>query len=358
MATRTKPNWKVLDSLLPVLEQEGWSHAQMADDWGISLATLENHLIQEVSMSAISKHDYPALFEEHDQRLASGESPKEIRATFESRGVNWGTYQNRRSQWHKAHRSTPQEHHDIPQTHPSTPEDPELSAVHSSTPEPTEILSDEQYTQEHLDTLPDPDHTEGHQGTLEGHQEVMDEVHQSVPDAPHIGTEEVYQSTLEHLSTPTPIELSPEEKYTQEHHSTLDDSDIPEVHHGTPKVHRDVSLEDSGVLSVHSGVPARQEWPISTPMGHPGTPTAEDWELWTIIKARWEEIEKMLADRQAVLSTPSGTPGHTQKKTYVFDVQHIALIDRYAQEHRLDLKDVIYTMCQEFFQQRGYVARE
>jgi hypothetical protein len=89
-------------------------------------------------------------------------------------------------------------------------------------------------------------------------------------------------------------------------------------------------------------------------MVHPGTPTEEDWELWTTIKARWLEVEKMLADRQALLSTPPGTPGHTQKKTYVFDVRHVALIDRYAQEHRLDLKDVVYAMCEEFFQRRGY----
>jgi hypothetical protein len=312
MVTRTKPNWKVLDRLRPILEHEGWSYTQMADDWGIALATLEGHLTQEIRMPATSKHNYPALFEEYDQRIAGGQSPKEIRTTFESRGINWGTFQNRRTQWNKAHRSTPQ--------------------AHLGTPE--------------------------HQGTLEGHQEVMEEVHQSVPDAPHIGTEELYQSTPEHLSTPTPVELSPEEQYTQAPHSTLDDAEIPEAHHGTPEAHQDVSLEDSGVLSVHSGVPARQEWPISTPMVHPGTPTAEDWELWTIIKARWQEIEKMLTDRQVVLRTPSGTPGHTQKKTYVFDVQHIALIDRYAQDHRLDLKDVIYTMCQEFFQQRGYVARE
>ncbi len=108
MATRTKPNWKVLDSLLPVLEQEGWSHAQMADDWGISLTTLERHLIQEVSMSALSKHDYPALIEEYHQRRDRGESHQAIKATFESRGINWGTFQNRRTQWNKAHRSTPQ----------------------------------------------------------------------------------------------------------------------------------------------------------------------------------------------------------------------------------------------------------
>jgi len=157
-----------------------------------------------------------------------------------------------------------------------------------------------------------------HQGTLEEHQEVIEEVHQSVPDAPHLSADEVPLST--------------------------------------PIVHPEVSPDDSS--TVHPGVPARQEPLISTPMAHPGTPSEEDWELWTAIKARWREVEKMLADRQAMISTPRGTPRNTQKKTYVFDVQHIALIDRYAQAHRLELKDVIYAMCQEFFQQRGYVARE
>jgi hypothetical protein len=167
-----------------------------------------------------------------------------------------------------------------------------------------------------------------HPGTLEGHQEVMEEVHQSVPDAPHIGTEEIYQSTPEPPST--------------------------------PEVHPEMSLDDSGVPLEHSGVSARQELQVSTPLVHPGTPSAEDWALWTAIKTQWGEVEKVLADwhtRQALLGTPIGTPKDTQKKTYVFDVRHIALIDRYAQEHRLDLKDVIYTMCEEFFQQRGYLKK-
>jgi hypothetical protein len=157
-----------------------------------------------------------------------------------------------------------------------------------------------------------------HQGTLEEYQEVVEEVHQSVPDAPHLSANEVPLST--------------------------------------PIVHPEVSPDDSS--TVHSGVPARQEPLMSTPMVHPGTPTAEDWALWSTIKARWLEVEQMLADRPALLSTPLGTPGHTQKKTYVFDVRHIGLIDRYAQDHRLDLKDVIYSMCQEFFERRGYVATE
>jgi hypothetical protein len=81
----------------------------------------------------------------------------------------------------------------------------------------------------------------------------------------------------------------------------------------------------------------------------------EDWQLWTTIKARWPEVEQMLADRQAVLSIPLETPGHTQQKSYVFDVRHIALIEGYAQAHRLELKEVMYVMCEEFFQRRGYL---
>lgn len=102
-----RPNWKALDILLPVLEKEGWTLPMIASDWGISLATLENHLTQEMGMPSPSKHDYAALFAEYDQRLASGESPKEIRATFDSRGINWGTFQNRRTQAKKEHQGTP-----------------------------------------------------------------------------------------------------------------------------------------------------------------------------------------------------------------------------------------------------------
>jgi len=309
----------VLDTLLPVLEKEGWSHAQIADDWGISLATLEGHLTQEVPMSAPLKFNYDALCEEHEQRLTAGEPTKVIKASFQSRGVNWGTYQNHRIAWRRAHPSTPEEHQVTPE-HQSTPDKLGRLAVHPGTPEPTELLPDERYTHEHHDTPEDSDPTEVHPGTLEAHQEVMEEVHQSVPDAPHIGTEEPYQETPEHLST--------------------------------PEVHQELSQGHSS--TVHYGVPARQDHLISTPMVHPGTPSEEDWELWNTIKAMWPRVEKMLSDQQVLLGTPSGTPRQTQKKTYVFNVQHIAMIDEYARVHRLELKDVIYAMCQEFFERREF----
>jgi hypothetical protein len=265
----------------------------IASDWGISLTTLEGHLIQETVHMPGSKpkHDYPALIEEYDQRLANGESAQAIKATFESRGIHVRTFLNQRSQ---------------------------IKKVHQRTPEHTERLPEEQYTQKHLGTLPDADPTEVHPGTLEGHQEVMEDIYQSVPDVPHISTDEVHQGTSEHPST--------------------------------PEVHPEVSPDDSSM--AHSGVPARQDPLISTPMVHPDTPSEEDWELWTTIKAMWPRVEKMLSDQQVLLGIPLGTPRQTQKKTYVFDVQHIALIDEYARVHRLDLKDVIYTMCNEFFERR------
>jgi hypothetical protein len=88
-----------------------------------------------------------------------------------------------------------------------------------------------------------------HQGTLEGYQEVIEDVQHSVPEMRQLVTDEEYPST--------------------------------------PEVHLEVSPDDS--TTAHSGVPARQDHLVSTPMGHPGTPTAEDWELWTTIKARWLE---------------------------------------------------------------------
>jgi hypothetical protein len=198
------------------------------------------------------------------------------------------------------HPSTP-EHSGVPQEHLNLPD-----SAHPSTPEGTESLE--------------------HPGTLEAHQEVLEDISESVPDAPHIGTEGADQDTPEHPSTPI--------------------------------VHPEVSPNDSTL--AHSGVPARQEPHISPPMVRPGTPTEEDWMLWTAMKGRWAEIEKMLTawqSRQAFLSTPSGTPRHTMKKTYVVERLYIEFIDRYAQEQGVELKDVVNLAFHEFFERREYLPR-
>jgi hypothetical protein len=251
-------------------------------------------------MSTPPKHDYPALIAEYEQRLAGGESKKAIEADFNSRGIHPHTFQNNRTQWHKAQRSTP---------------------------ERTEVSTEEQYTQEHHGTLPDADPTEVHLGTLEGHQEVMADVYHSVPEAPRLGIEEPARSTLEPPSTPI--------------------------------VHPEVSPDDSTM--AHSGVPARQDDLSSTPMVHPSTPSAEDWRLWEVMKTRWEDVEKMLADwqtRHTLLRTPRGTPRHTIKKTYVVDSLYIELIDRYAQEQGVELKDVVNLAFHEFFERREYLPKD
>jgi hypothetical protein len=91
-------------------------------------------------------------------------------------------------------------------------------------------------------------------------------------------------------------------------------------------------------------------------MVHPGTPTEEDWMLWNTMKGRWVEVEKMLADwqtRHSLLSTPSGTPWHTVKKTYVVDSAHVAWIDQYAREHGVDIKDVLFMAIEAFIRTRS-----
>jgi hypothetical protein len=119
-------------------------------------------------MSTPPKHDYPALITEYEQRLAAGESKKAIEADFNSREIHPRTFQNNRTQWHKAHRSTPDEP-TLRQAHPGIPE-------HLSTLKRTEIPLEEQHTPAHHGTLPDADSIEVHPGTLEGHQEVMEDI--------------------------------------------------------------------------------------------------------------------------------------------------------------------------------------
>jgi hypothetical protein len=243
-----------------------------------------------------TKHDWTMLDPKIDRLRAQGLNDTQIAREL---GLGRQTLVD-----HLRHRATA----GTPTEYPGTPEHHGTLEAHPGIPE-------------HQGTLEGHPGTQAHSGTLEAHQEVIEDIQESVPDAPHIGDAAVDQGTLEHLST--------------------------------PEVHPELSPTHSGVPIAHPGVPARQEMAASIPMGHPSTPTAEDWELWTVIKARWSEVEKLLADRQALLGTPRGTPGHTRKKTYVFDERHIALIDRYAEGHRLELKDVLYQALEEFFQRRG-----
>jgi lambda repressor-like predicted transcriptional regulator len=136
MATRQKPNWKVLDVLLPMLEHEGWSHAQIAADWGISLTTLEGHL-EEVCMPPKPRRDWSTIDPVVDELQAKGWSARKIARELRIPQKTLDSHLHAR--------------------------DPGTPPVHHRTPE--------------------------HPGTLEGHQEVMADVSESVPDTPHIGTD-------------------------------------------------------------------------------------------------------------------------------------------------------------------------
>jgi lambda repressor-like predicted transcriptional regulator len=211
MATRSKPNWKVLDRLLTVLEKEGWSHAQIAEDWGISLNTLEGHLNREGESMPTPLREID--WQRFDELKAQGLPMLRISKEME---IPEATLRQRAQRRDRAHQRTPEEHQETPKVHPSIPYE-------------AEVLT------EHLRTPKDSDHTEDHPGTLEAHQEVMEDISQTVPDVPHMSTEEVHQGIPEHLST--------------------------------PEVHPELSQGHSS--AVHSGVPARQDHLISTPMVHP-----------------------------------------------------------------------------------------
>ena len=92
------------------------------------------------------------------------------------------------------------------------------------------------------------------------------------------------------------------------------------VHLSTP--------ETTEVIEVSQDIP-----------GHPGT--LEGYQ--EVI----EDIQQSVPE-VAHLVTDEGHP-------YILDVRHIALIDRYAQEHHLDLKEVMFLALEEFFQRCGYL---
>jgi hypothetical protein len=73
----------------------------------------------------------------------------------------------------------------------------------------------------------------------------------------------------------------------------------------------------AGTPSRRTLVDLLQSGDPGTPTAHPDTPTDQDWQLWTTIKARWPEVEKMLAERQAIPSTPKGTLVHVQATSCV-----------------------------------------
>ena len=60
-------------------------------------------------------------------------------------------------------------------------------------------------------------------------------------------------------------------------------------------------------------------------------------------------------DRHALRGTPQEPPRPTQSTPYVFDSRHIALIEGYARAHRMEPKEVIYAMCEEFFQHHSSI---
>jgi lambda repressor-like predicted transcriptional regulator len=283
MATRIKPNWKVLDSLLPMLEKEGWSHTQIAEDWGISPATLEKHLTQEATMPPPRYINW----EHFDALKAQGLSMPRI---SEAMAIPKRTLEDRLRQRRKEHQGTPDRHQGTPEEHPSTPE---------------------------------------HPGTLEGHQEVMEDVSQSVPDAPHIGTDaeqSAVQSIAElfdehdvevHVSVQAPgqpIETSVDDSADESQVLFLSpepvQTAVQKVDTGpvqtldTGAVQRIDQLEDDVrrlTQMMRSMMDRVNQIPVQTPMQITALPPypkgkAVRWNIW-ILDAIQDELKTLAAER-------------------------------------------------------------
>ncbi len=83
-----------------------------------------------------------------------------------------------------------------------------------------------------------------------------------------------------------------------------------------------------------------------------------EWQRLITLLPDLEALAARERDRQRLLSTPIGTPRHTMKKTYVVDTLYVDLIERYAREEGLELKDVVNLALHEFFERRQYLPQE
>jgi hypothetical protein len=136
---------------------------------------------------------------------------------------------------------------------------------------------------------------------------------------------------------------------------TADHSSIPAIRPRNTRAHPSTPIADH--TEAHSGTPtllAQQHTPV-----HLSTPLSNDVAMRLL--SLLPDLEVMVArerDRQRLLSTPSGTPRHTIKKTYVIDTLYVDLIDRYAQAEGVELKDVVNLAFHEFFERRQYLPGE
>jgi hypothetical protein len=111
------------------------------------------------------------------------------------------------------------------------------------------------------------------------------------------------------------------------------------VHPGTP------GADSTRVHRTPPTLPAPQSTPV-----HPSPPLPND--LTVRLLSLLPDLEAMVTrerDRQQRLSTPLGTPQHTVKKTYVIEALYVDLIERYAADFGMELKDVLAQALFDFF---------
>jgi hypothetical protein len=90
---------------------------------------------------------------------------------------------------------------------------------------------------------------------------------------------------------------------------------------------------------------------------HSGTPLPRELVRLVSLLPALETLVAREQDRQRLLSIPVGTPQHAVKKTYVVEALYVDLIERYAQDEGVELKDVVNLAFHEFFERRDYLPQ-
>lgn len=183
---------------------------------------------------------------------------------------------------------------------------------------------------EHLLTPPDPDPTEGHPGTLEGYQEVMEDVSQSVPDVPYLSTdaeqsaEQSAHTEADELFDEPNIEVhKPVHKPVQPIDTSVDDSAETSAEHYAPVQTAVQKLDTGPVQTLDTGAVQRidrleddvrqlaqmmrsvmdhfNDIPVQSPVQITAVPSypkgkSVRWNLWILDSIR-DELATIAAER-------------------------------------------------------------
>jgi hypothetical protein len=150
----------VLDTLLPIFEKEGWSHAQIVEDWGISLATLEGHLDQQEGLMAPPRRYID--WQRFDELKAQGLPLLRISAERASQRPPYGRVPSAETRHTRAHQKHTTRHRRHTHVHQKSQSYQRYTQEHQSLLTYHQTSSTPRHTQTHSLMPTPPKYTTGH----------------------------------------------------------------------------------------------------------------------------------------------------------------------------------------------------